>query len=419
MKCFVLSGLFLSLPLLAAPLAENVVVSQPAGSSLVRIDYSLSGEDAIVTMDVKTNGVSIGGANIQYLVGHVNSLVATNGSCWILWDIAKSWPGHEVTDSGVTVELRTWTKTMPPLYMSTWLACPSNASYYADASYVPGGVTNDIYKTEQMLFRFIPAKGETFRLGAAANEPGAGAEDSHFVSLTKNYWMAVYEMTQRQNQRLVGAMNGPSAGDAARATCPAERQSSEYLAGGKYDVYGGNYDNFNSAGPVRQIRESLGIREVSFPTEAQWEFACRSGSDSAYYGSGGESSAVHRTNKVDRIAWYDGNSGGVSHPVGGKAPNAFSLYDMLGNVEEVVWDQFEEWQGYDSKIDPFRAYPIRGADYWGWTVREYRGGSFDSAITGVRCAARHRAGNYAWPSTDAADVDQRKAGFRAAVTIVE
>lgn len=70
-------------------------------------------------------------------------------------------------------------------------------------------------------------------------------------------------------------------------------------------------------------------RGFRLPTEAEWQHACKAGSDRYQYG------------KIDDIAWHLANSNGVAHPVGLKQPNALGLYDMLGNVWEWCWDTFD------------------------------------------------------------------------------
>lgn len=64
------------------------------------------------------------------------------------------------------------------------------------------------------------------------------------------------------------------------------------------------------------------------PSEAEWEYACRTGKSGVRYG------------ELDEIAWYEGNSGGAVHDVGTKAPNGWGLYDMIGNVWEWCWDLY-------------------------------------------------------------------------------
>lgn len=101
----------------------------------------------------------------------------------------------------------------------------------------------------------------------------------------------------------------------------------------------------------------LGLASPGYrlPTEAEWEYACRAGSTKKRYGP------------LNEIAWYDGNSGDSTHPVGKKMPNAFGLYDMLGNVWEWCWD----WDGEDPAGEV--ADPVGPAE---GSCRVNRGGSW-------------------------------------------
>lgn len=96
------------------------------------------------------------------------------------------------------------------------------------------------------------------------------------------------------------------------------------------------------------------------PTKKEWEYACRAGRNTIY-------SSGDRTEDLDAVAWWSGNSGGHAHAVGQKAPNAFGLYDMHGNVAE--------WCGRPPATPPFRYYN-----------QSIRGGSFQDDIMALAAA---------------------------------
>lgn len=117
-----------------------------------------------------------------------------------------------------------------------------------------------------------------------------------------------------------------------------------------------SYSTSNDGKDVIFNPESDGYR---LPSEAEWEYACREGTTEVRYG------------EIDRIAWYSENSGGKTHEVGKKEPNAWGLYDMLGNVWEWCWDV------YDEKV-------------YG-TYRVFRGGGWNDPARGCLASNRRRS----------------------------
>jgi len=110
-----------------------------------------------------------------------------------------------------------------------------------------------------------------------------------------------------------------------------------------------------------------------FPTEAEWEYAARSGGKPEKYAGGSE---------LDRVAWYQGNSDRSTHPVATKAPNGLGLFDMNGNVHEWVADAFHGLAYKKHKRNnPLFREKIS-------ISRVYRGGSWNSKPKYARCATR-------------------------------
>jgi sulfatase modifying factor 1 len=114
--------------------------------------------------------------------------------------------------------------------------------------------------------------------------------------------------------------------------------------------------------------------EFRLPTEAEWEYACRSGGKPEKYAGG---------SKLDQVAWYEGNSNHSTHPVATKEPNGLGLFDMSGNVNEWCSDNYRVWAYKKHK----RNNPLFKADRVYSLV--YRGGSWNSNPKSVRCSARN------------------------------
>jgi formylglycine-generating enzyme required for sulfatase activity len=116
------------------------------------------------------------------------------------------------------------------------------------------------------------------------------------------------------------------------------------------------------------------------PTEAEWEYACRAGTTTALNNGKKLTSTEGQCPNLDEVAWYDKNSGGKTHPVGQKQPNAWGLYDMHGNV----WEWCADWYG---------AYPTGAAtDPQGsqtGSFRVLRGGSWYYFAYNCRVAYRY------------------------------
>ena len=233
-------------------------------------------------------------------------------------------------------------------------------------SSVPTGGWTDTYKTTKLVLRRIEA-------GTFIMESDQTRED-HRVTLTRPFYMGVFEVTQRQWDLVMGSLPG--------------HDPFNYGYGDVYPVYYVSYDDIRGGLLGAQWPESSAVDASSFlgrlraktgldfdlPTEAQWEYACRAGTTTKYYWGDAMD---------DAYAWYGDNSGEKTHPVGTRFPNAWGLYDMSGNV----WEWCRDWYWYGSS-----AY---GTDPKGPTsglCRVGRGGSWCFSVDG--CASSSRNCNY-------------------------
>ena len=388
----------------------SVMMTQAGSSRRVAINYTIDEEPAIVTVDIRTNGVTIGGANLWNFAGDVNKVVGV-GAHRMTWTPDKAWEGMRIP-SGVTAIVTAWATNTPPDYMVVSLTAQKTRRFYANEESIPFGVTNDLYKTEYLVMRKIPAKNVEWRMGSPTTETGHNSrEPAHLVTLSDDFYIGVYEATQRQYELIMGEKPSCQYTNAAYyATRPVEKVSYNALRGSASEGYAWPSDGHTvkSETVIGKLRTHSGIDSFDLPLDAQWEFACRAECGAALY-SGKEASAEN----VGEIGRYAGNGGmpGGSNPdanctteqgtaaVGTYKKNAWGLYDMIGNVEEWCLDRF---QTSPTDCDPNQG-PSSGSD------RVLRGrGWFATNYSQCRSAWRAQAG----PSTTSANN-----GFRFACAV--
>ena len=188
----------------------------------------------------------------------------------------------------------------------------------------------------------------SFQMGCLSDQAGCSGDEkpAHSVTITKGFWIGQTLVTQATYKKVMTA--NPNIYRADQISEPVE------MAGLNPSIFKGDQlpvedMTWNDA---RAYCEGVGMR---LPTEAEWEYAARGGTATPTYA------------RLDQIAWYQGNSNGSTHDVAQKQPNAYGLYDMVGDV----WEWTSDWYGrYDVEPVTDPKGPVHG------TYRVLRGGSW-------------------------------------------
>ena len=227
---------------------------------------------------------------------------------------------------------------------------------------VAGGSTGEVQTFSLpggASMEFVWIEPGVFWMGSPDTEVGRYDDEGplHEVEISRDFWLGKFEVTQGQWEAVMG-----------------DTATSYYKGDARRPVDSVSWDDVQRF--IGRLNDAAGDSLYRLPTEAEWEYACRAGSQTRW--SFGDDAG-----DLTKYAWYrDNNSPEGTKPVGEKEPNAWGLHDMHGNVWEWVQDWYDD-DYYDNspRVDPEG--PTSGS------VRVRRGGHFDLLPMSVRSAYRH------------------------------
>ncbi|MDI6401451.1 SUMF1/EgtB/PvdO family nonheme iron enzyme [Balneolaceae bacterium ANBcel3] len=250
----------------------------------------------------------------------------------------------------------------------------------------------------EVLIDMVPIPGGTFMMGRSSDEPGKQAHEGPKTEVTVDpFWMSKHEITWEQYDLFASQIvdRQISAETMAKFGIEAEALTAPSAPYGDA-TFGMGRDNRPAIGMTHYaaVIYAMWITAVTgefhrLPTEAEWEFACRAGSETSYYFDANEY-------ELDDFEWHAENSNRSYQGVAAKKANPFGLHDMMGNIAEWTMDEFHE--DYHERIregkqnnpwfNPEVLYP-----------RTIRGGSFRDQPDDIRCTTR-RGSDPRWSRGD-------------------
>lgn len=261
-------------------------------------------------------------------------------------------------------------------WATSFCATPAIAKYQADSPSQPESIQNSVG------MRFVKIKPGEFLMGSPESEPDRfECERQHKVRITKAFWIGVEEVTVEQYSTVLN------------------REFKDAQDGSLPEHYLSWHDAESFCRKLSELEpEKTTGRNYRLPTEAEWEYACRAGTQTAFFW-GDDPQAV------DDYAWSLKNFAVLRKRVGSRKPNPWGLHDMNGSL----WEWCSDWYGElpsEEQTDPQG--PLSGEQ------RVVRGGAFDSSIGYLRSASRAPANPSFFSPNEGQDI-----GFRVVMVELE
>ncbi len=255
------------------------------------------------------------------------------------------------------------------IFFYSWAQSSTDTSFKKYEQPIPGSA---------IQFTMVAIPAGTFIIGSSAKDKMKEDDETPQRTITVSpFWMGVYEVTFDEFNLFFNDISLSQNIPTDAVTRPSSPYIDMTLGMGKEGGFPANsMQQFGALMYCKWLYKKTGIF-FRLPTEAEWEYACRAGSTDAYpFGND--------ASKLTEYAWYGGNSENKYHKVGQKKPNAWGLYDMLGNVGEWVLDQYQP--DYYATLSDKSTDPVRQPD--AKHPRTVKGGAYSDEAKNLRSADR-------------------------------
>lgn len=356
MKCTViLAALLSAFVVRSEPIVSNVILEQAANRD-VTVTYTLSGAPAVITLDVLTNGVSIGARNLSELGGDVNRLVETDGTHTITFSADYSWanPDDAVRMPAAKAEVTAWPATSTPDILVVNLVATNavhpRLRWYVSEAALPGGLLSNVrYRTTALVLKRIHAAGRLYSCLSAAKN----------VTMERDFYIGLFPLTFSQQKLIDPDVNPFYTTEGENLMRAAVKLTYIYLRGA-------NDPNAPAATSFLGKLRSISGLAFDLPSDTEWEYVATAGLPKDLWPNGKIAAPGTYVNAAGQTiatdANFPGRYKGNAYPedekrfggaqadwpaqygapiVGSYEPSVWGVYDMLGCVWELPRDYLE------------------------------------------------------------------------------